>query len=309
MPPTPAKSCATRRSPIRRSSPTARLSRSFVTIDKDAKTLTIADNGIGMSQDDLDACARHDREFRHARLSRTAEAADAAKERRAREGGGHGAAQSDRPVRHRLLFGFHGRRSGRCRDAPGGPAAKPGPGVPTARAPSRSRRWRSRRRRRAARASFCISTRRPSEYLEPSRLEQIVTRTFGAVAVPIDLVETPGAEAAPPDRGLARSGPSRRAPITAQEYAEFYRGLAGQFDEPALTMHWRAEGRHEYTRARLRSGLAAARSFRSRAQGPRQALCPPCPDHRRMPIFCRAGCVSSASSSIRPICRSTSRAR
>ena len=32
-----------------------------------------------------------------------------------------------------------------------------------------------------------------------------------------------------------------------EDYAEFYRGLSGQFDEPALTLHWRAEGRHEYT--------------------------------------------------------------
>jgi molecular chaperone HtpG len=28
---------------------------------------------------------------------------------------------------------------------------------------------------------------------------------------------------------------------------DFYRTLAGQFDEPALTVHFRAEGRHEYT--------------------------------------------------------------
>ena len=35
--------------------------------------------------------------------------------------------------------------------------------------------------------------------------------------------------------------------MTPEEYAEFYRGLSGQFDEPALTIHWRAEGRHEYT--------------------------------------------------------------
>ena len=38
-----------------------------------------------------------------------------------------------------------------------------------------------------------------------------------------------------------------KSDVTPEEYAEFYRGLSGQFDEPALTLHWRAEGRHEYT--------------------------------------------------------------
>ncbi len=34
--------------------------------------------------------------------------------------------------------------------------------------------------------------------------------------------------------------------FTAEQYADFYHDLSGQFDEPALTIHWRAEGRHEY---------------------------------------------------------------
>ena len=38
-----------------------------------------------------------------------------------------------------------------------------------------------------------------------------------------------------------------KADITAEDYTDFYRSLAGQFDEPALTVHFRAEGRHEYT--------------------------------------------------------------
>jgi molecular chaperone HtpG len=35
--------------------------------------------------------------------------------------------------------------------------------------------------------------------------------------------------------------------VTAEEYQDFYRGVAGQFDDPALTLHYRAEGLHEYT--------------------------------------------------------------
>jgi molecular chaperone HtpG len=38
-----------------------------------------------------------------------------------------------------------------------------------------------------------------------------------------------------------------RSEISAEEYTDFYRSVAGQFDEPALTVHFRAEGRHEYT--------------------------------------------------------------
>ncbi len=44
-----------------------------------------------------------------------------------------------------------------------------------------------------------------------------------------------------------RFGPSRRSDISAADYTDFYRSIAGQFDEPALTVHFRAEGRHEFT--------------------------------------------------------------
>ena len=44
-----------------------------------------------------------------------------------------------------------------------------------------------------------------------------------------------------------RSGRSRAPRSPPEEYTDFYRSLAGAFDEPALTVHFRAEGRHEYT--------------------------------------------------------------
>ena len=68
----------------------------------------------------------------------------------------------------------------------------------------------------------------------------------GAVAVPIDLIDKPGAEPRRIADGAAIWA-KPKSDITPEEYAEFYRSLSGQFDEPALTMHWRAEGRHEYT--------------------------------------------------------------
>ena len=35
--------------------------------------------------------------------------------------------------------------------------------------------------------------------------------------------------------------------MTKEEYAEFYGHVSGQFDQPALTIHYRAEGRNEYS--------------------------------------------------------------
>ncbi len=38
-----------------------------------------------------------------------------------------------------------------------------------------------------------------------------------------------------------------KSDISEEDYADFYRSVAGQFDKPALTLHYRAEGRHEYS--------------------------------------------------------------
>jgi molecular chaperone HtpG len=83
------------------------------------------------------------------------------------------------------------------------------------------------------------------DYLEPQRLERIVREHSGAVAVPIDIVDKPGAEPRRVADGAAIWAKPKNE-IAAEQYAEFYRSLSGQFDEPALTAHWRAEGRHEY---------------------------------------------------------------
>jgi molecular chaperone HtpG len=84
------------------------------------------------------------------------------------------------------------------------------------------------------------------EYAEPHRIERIVREHSGAVAVPIDIIDKPGAEPRRLADGAAIWAKSK-SDVKPEEYTEFYRGLAGQYDEPALTVHWRAEGRHEYT--------------------------------------------------------------
>jgi molecular chaperone HtpG len=82
-------------------------------------------------------------------------------------------------------------------------------------------------------------------YTRAYRLEQLIKEQSGHVPVPIALSDTP--DAAPRDvaDGTALWTKPKSA-ITPEEYADFYRGVSGQYDEPAATIHFRAEGRHEY---------------------------------------------------------------
>lgn len=83
-------------------------------------------------------------------------------------------------------------------------------------------------------------------YAERWTLERIVKEQSGHVPVPIRFIEKPGAEATALSDGAAL-WTRAKSEITAQEYTDFYRSVAGQYDDPALTVHFRAEGRHEYT--------------------------------------------------------------
>jgi molecular chaperone HtpG len=77
-------------------------------------------------------------------------------------------------------------------------------------------------------------------------VERIVKEQSGHVPVPITMIEKPGAEAIQLTDGTALWTRSK-SDISAEEYTDFYRGISGQYDEPAVTVHFRAEGRHEYT--------------------------------------------------------------
>ncbi len=84
------------------------------------------------------------------------------------------------------------------------------------------------------------------EFLEPWRLESIVREHSGAVSTPIDLIEEPGQEPRRIADGAAL-WTKPKSEITQEQYTDFYRQLSGAFDEPALVAHWRAEGRTDYT--------------------------------------------------------------
>ena len=84
------------------------------------------------------------------------------------------------------------------------------------------------------------------EYTERFTVERLIKAQSGHVPVPIAIIEKSGAEAAEVTDGAALWAKPKSS-ITAAEYTDFYRSIAGQFDEPALTIHFHAEGRHDYT--------------------------------------------------------------
>ena len=84
------------------------------------------------------------------------------------------------------------------------------------------------------------------DYAQRWKVEGIVRVQSGHVPVPIAIVEKPGEEAKELADGAALWTKSK-SDISKEDYTEFYRSVAGQFDEPALTVHFRAEGRHDYS--------------------------------------------------------------
>jgi molecular chaperone HtpG len=83
-------------------------------------------------------------------------------------------------------------------------------------------------------------------YTDPGTVERTVKAQSGHVPVPLFLRDAPDAEPRQIADGAAL-WMRPKAEITADEYTDFYRSVAGQFDAPALTLHYRAEGRHEYS--------------------------------------------------------------
>ncbi len=84
-------------------------------------------------------------------------------------------------------------------------------------------------------------------YAEEATIERIVKAYSAHVPVPIRLVKAGSDEEA---RTLADGSAlwaKPKASVTPEEYREFYGTVAQAWDEPALTLHYRAEGRHEYS--------------------------------------------------------------
>ncbi len=206
-----------------------------IAIDPDEKTIAFSDNGVGMSREELvEALGTIARSGTRAFLDRLA-AEDAGKEAANLIGQfGIGFYSSFMVADEVVVETMRAGADEAWRWSSDGKGAYTVSHLPLDRAPSRG-----------ARVILHLNDA-SHEYLEPHRLERIVREHSGAVAVPIDLTEKPGAEPRRVTDGAALWA-KPKSEISAEEYAEFYRSLSGQFDEPALTVHWRAEGRHEYS--------------------------------------------------------------
>lgn len=89
-------------------------------------------------------------------------------------------------------------------------------------------------------------TEEAKDYAEPATIERVVAAYSAHVPVPIVLTLADGAGTKTLADGSALWRKARSA-VDARDYSEFYSHVSGQFDEPALTLHYRAEGRHEYS--------------------------------------------------------------
>jgi molecular chaperone HtpG len=82
------------------------------------------------------------------------------------------------------------------------------------------------------------------KYLETYEIERIVSAYSDNIQFPIELV---------PEEGEPRQINSASAlwqrsksELTPEDYTQAYRAIAGAFDDPAMTLHYRAEGRQSY---------------------------------------------------------------
>jgi molecular chaperone HtpG len=214
--------------------------RISIAVDADKKLLTLEDNGIGMSREEMvEALGTIARSGTKAFLDRISAA----------EAGGEGAAGAeDNALIGRFGVGFYSafmvaERVDVLSHRAGTDASwlwsSDGQGTFTITAvPADAIR-------RGTRVILHLLDDAKS-YTERPNLERLIKAQSGHVPVPIALIEKPGAEPAEITDGAAL-WTKPKAEITTGDYTDFYRSIAGQFDNPALTVHFRAEGRHDYT--------------------------------------------------------------
>jgi molecular chaperone HtpG len=82
------------------------------------------------------------------------------------------------------------------------------------------------------------------EYLDAWKLDGIIRKWADHITIPITVVRDGKDEPANEGTALWRKP---RSEITEDQYAEFYRHLGHSWDKPWATLHWRAEGTMEYT--------------------------------------------------------------
>ena len=193
-------------------------------MDKEARTLAIADNGIGMDKDELVA-----------NLGTIARSGTAAFVKAMDE-----SKRKDNPLIGQFGVGFYSAFM--VADKVVVESRKAGTDT--------AWRWES-----DGKGSYAVSPAEQTargttillhlkddaaEFLDDERLGEIVRRYSDHIAIPIRLG----------DKTLNRASALWMRPkgdVTAEQHTEFYRHIAHAFDEPWANLHWRAEGTIEYS--------------------------------------------------------------
>jgi molecular chaperone HtpG len=196
----------------------------ILTTDEAGKTLTIADNGIGMDRDDLVA-----------NLGTIARSGTAAFVKALDAG-----QRKDMPLIGQFGVGFYSAfmvadkvtvESRKAGSDAGWRWESDGKGSYTIDAIELPKRGTSIRLHLKDDAT---------EFLDADKLGEIVRRYSDHIAIPIKLA----------DQTLNRASAlwtRAKNEVTPEQHTEFYRHISHGFDEPWGTLHWRAEGKIEYT--------------------------------------------------------------
>jgi molecular chaperone HtpG len=196
--------------------------------DKAARTLTVADNGIGMNKDELVE-----------NLGTIARSGTAAFLKQL-----SGDAKKDMSLIGQFGVGFYsafmvaGRvevKSRKAGDSEGWLWTSEGKGEFTIEPCPEAARG----------AAITLHLREgEDEYLEPARLKRIIKTYSDHIGLPIVLAEGGKEETI---NAAAALWTRPKSEVTEEQYKEFYRHVAHSFDEPWLTVHGKAEGVLDYT--------------------------------------------------------------
>ena len=198
-------------------------------VDKENKTLTVTDNGIGMNHDELIA------NLGTIAKSGTAEFLKSV-----------GDKKKDVSLIGQFGVGFYSAfmvadkvevTSRKAGEAQGWIWSSTGQGAFTVAPAENAKRG----------AAITLHLKKDAaEFLEPARLRNIVKTYSDHIALPVIL--DPIADAKEETLNSASALWMRaKSEVTAEQYKEFYHHVAHAFDEPWHTLHFRAEGAIEYT--------------------------------------------------------------
>ena len=197
-----------------------------VTIDKKARTVTVSDNGIGMTRDEMiENLGTIARSGTSAFLEQVKEAQQSGVNQIGQFGVGFYAA-----FMVAQTVEVHSRKAGSEESWEWDSDGKGGFTIEEAEKSGRGTEV------------IVYLKQGEDEFLDVERLRQIIGKYSDHIAIPVILE----GEENPANRGGALWLRSK-SDITSTQYKEFYHHVSHAYDDAALTLHWRAEGMIEYT--------------------------------------------------------------